>query len=162
MQLNSLCFNLNFYFVDWKLILTRCFVTKKIYSEKIKDCNTLHADIGKPQWLCLVCQDGEIIIHGKRKLRQRDIGSIQLYCKHGGLAPPRDSQTGCFLNGPVSLNHFSPTILFSFPPFTCTPAFLPPPKTTKISFFARVYEDICSGKLQNSDHFQLAHFWKIL
>lgn len=102
-----------FYFVDWKLILTRCFVTKTIYSGKIKDCNPLRADIGKPEWLCLVCQDGEIFIHGKRKLRQKEVRLIQLYYKHRAQLLPETLRLAVFLM--VQLVFFISLLLFYFP-----------------------------------------------
>lgn len=53
-----------------------------IYLVKRKDCNLVHAGMAATRTLWLVCQNGGLLIEGKRKLRKGVVRTIELYCKH--------------------------------------------------------------------------------
>lgn len=51
-------------------MLTRCFLTKRLYSGKSKGYNPVHADMASHGTLWITCHNGGVFSHEKRKLRE--------------------------------------------------------------------------------------------
>lgn len=73
--------------VDWKIISTRCSVTKEDSFRNRKDCSPVRADEAAMCILSGLCAKAEGHLYvGKRNLREREVRTVELYDKHG--VPP--------------------------------------------------------------------------